>query len=92
MAGIAELATVVAAVLLVAAGLFLVSRSVHQLSRAGAFSSLYWASFRRYAGYRLRSLRPLALALLGLLMVFAGLTVLYVSLVAFYTGRLLTPA
>gem|GEM_PF-2475215 len=78
----------VAGILLVAGGLLLVSRSLQQLRRSGAFSSLYWASFGRYAGYRLRSLRPLVGTLLGVAMVATGLGALYLGTVGFYAVRL----
>ena len=92
MAGLLALgAALLLGLALVSSGLILVSRSIQQLNRTGAFTSLYWASFRRYAGYRLRSLRPAVLAALGIALVGAGLTVLYLGLVSFYSGRLLTP-
>ncbi|GAC1330546.1 MAG: hypothetical protein NVSMB17_07990 [Candidatus Dormibacteria bacterium] len=78
-------------VALVAAGLILLSRSISQLNRVGAFSSLYWASFRRYASYRVRSLRPAAVAVAGIALIGVGLTLLYLGLISFYTGRLFSP-
>ena len=69
-------------------GMLLLSRSLHRLQRAGAFTGLYWSSFRRYAGYRLRSLRPMGSGLLGILMVAAGLACLYFGMIAFYASRL----
>ena len=77
-----------AGILLVVSGLMLVSRCLRQLQRAGAFGSLFWASFRRFAGYRLRSLSPVGGVLLGIAMVSAGLGALYLGVVGFYAGRL----
>ena len=91
MTGLWSVVTLVAGVALVATGLLLLSRAIGQLARAGAFSSLYWASFRRYAVYRVRSLRPALGGVLGLLLLGAGLTALYAGLVSFYGGRLLSP-
>ena len=88
MGQLPPLLLLVAGILLVPGGLLLVSRSLQQLRRSGAFSSLYWASFRRYAGYRLRSLQPLVGTLLGLAMLATGLDAFYLGLVAFYAGRL----
>lgn len=79
---------VVAGITLMTAGLLLVSRSLQQLQRVGAFSSLYWASFRRYARYRVRSLRSAARGLLGVALVGAGLAALYYGMISFYAGRL----
>ena len=78
----------VAGLLLVVSGLMLVSRSLRQLQRTGAFGSLFWASFRRFAGYRLRSLSPVGGVLLGIAMVATGLGALYLGVVDFYAGRL----
>ena len=73
---------------LIIAGMLLLSRSLHRLQRAGAFSGLYWSSFRRYAGYRLRSLRSVGGGVVGILMVAGGLAALYFGMVAFYATRL----
>ena len=78
----------VAGILLVVSGVRLVLRSLRQLQRTGAFGSLFWASFRRFAGYRLRSLSPVGGVLLGIAMVAAGLSALYLGVVGFYAGRL----
>ena len=91
MGGLLGIGALVTGLVVVGAGLLLMSRSMQQLGRTGVFTSLYWASFRRYAGYRLRSLRPLIVTLLGIVLVGVGLTVLYLGLVSFYSGRLLTP-
>ena len=77
-----------AGIALVTAGVLLVSQALRGLQRVGAFSSTYWASFRRFAGYRVRSLRSLARGLLGFALVAAGLVALYYGLVGFYAGRL----
>ena len=78
----------VAGILMVVSGLRLVLRSVRRLQRTGVFGSLFWASFGRFAGYRLRSLRPVAGVLLGIAIVAAGLSALYIGVVGFYAGRL----
>jgi hypothetical protein len=88
MAQVWPLALLVAGVLLVASGALLLSRSTRSLQRAGAFRSVYWASFRRFAGYRLRALRPLRGALVGAVMVAVGLAALYVGIEGFYAARL----
>jgi len=91
MEGLLGLAMLLGGVALVAAGLVLLSRSFSQLNRTGAFSNLFWASFRRYAGYRVKSLRPAGIAAVGLALIGTGLAVLYLGLVNFYSGRLFTP-
>jgi hypothetical protein len=73
---------------LVASGAALLARSLRGLQRVGVFGSVYWASFRRYAGYRLRALRPAVGALLGIALVGGGLGVLYFDLTTFYASRL----
>lgn len=63
-------------------------RSMRRLHRAGAFGSLYWRSFRQFAGYRLRSLRPLGATVVGLILLAAGLVAVYAGLTSFYGTRL----
>jgi hypothetical protein len=89
MGGALPLLEVAAGVALLVTGLALVRRSFGRLRRVGAFNSLYWASFRHFSGYRLRTLRPLGSALLGLSLAVAGLVALYAGTAAFYSGRLL---
>lgn len=75
------------ALLTVFGGLVLV-RALRRLQRAGALGSLYWRSFRHFAGYRLRSLRPLGIGLVGLALLGAGLLALYLGMTSFYGDRL----
>lgn len=70
------------------AGALVVRRALRRLRRVGAFGALYWSSFRHFAGYRLRSLRPLGAMLLGIVLLAAGLVAVYAGLTSFYTTRL----
>jgi hypothetical protein len=73
---------------LVGVGATITLRSMRRLRRAGAFGSLYWRSFRHFAGYRLRTLRPLGATLVGLALVGAGLLAVYAGVTSFYSTRL----
>lgn len=88
MAQLWPLLLILAGLLLAVSGGVLVSRSLNRLQRAGALSALYWASFRHYRGYRLRSLRPAGGALLGVMLVGGGLASVYLGLTGFYAARL----
>jgi hypothetical protein len=71
-----------------ALGMALVARNTAQLRRAGVFGPVFWSSFRHFVLYRRRSLRPLWGWLLGLLLLGAGMTAVYLGVTAFYAVRL----
>jgi hypothetical protein len=88
MADAGPIALLVGGAVVAAAGATITLRSMRRLRRAGAFGSLYWRSFRQFAGYRLRSLRPLGATLVGLTLLAAGLVAVYAGLTSFYSTRL----
>ena len=88
MDAVGPVGLLVGGIAMVAAGMALFSRSLRRLRRAGAFGGLFWSSFRNFAAYRLRSLRPAGGLLLGLTLVAGGLAALYVGLTSFYASRL----
>lgn len=73
------------------AGLLLVARGVGRLRRNGVFRANFWASFRPYAGYRVRALAPTGSVLLGLGLASAGLALVYLGVSSFYGARLGIP-
>jgi hypothetical protein len=79
---------ILAGLVAVAVGVVLIRRSAQRLRRAGAFGGIFWSSYRAYGGYRWRALRPLPSALLGVLLLGAGLTAAYIGIASFYADRL----
>ncbi|MEA2684059.1 MAG: hypothetical protein QOK05_2387 [Chloroflexota bacterium] len=92
MGGAGPLLLLAAGALMAVSGALLVSASLRRLRRVGAFGSLYWRSFRQFAGYRLRTLRPLGSGLLGVALIAVGLLALYLGVISFYGNRLYHPA
>lgn len=92
MGGAAPVLLLLGGALLVGFGALLLFRALNRLQRAGAFGSLYWRSFRHFPGYRLRSLRPLGIAIVGVALLCAGCLVLYVGVTSFYGDRLYHPS
>jgi hypothetical protein len=77
---------------LAGAGLVTFVGAIRQLGRNRAFGAMFWSSLPHYFSYRVRALRPVGRALLGLALLSGGLLVLYLGIVGFYSARLGQPA
>jgi hypothetical protein len=72
-------------------GALICTRAVGRLRRNRAFGATFWSSMPHFFPYRMRALRPLAQVLVGLALLAAGLVVLYLDMVSYYTARLGQP-
>ncbi len=70
------------------AGATLLRAGLTQCRRRGVFTVAFWRTFRPYAGYRARSLAPLAWSGAGAGLVLAGAALLYQWVKAYYAARL----
>jgi len=82
----------VLAIVIVGAGALMLLRGLERLRRNRAFASTFWSSLPQYFSYRLRALKPLGQAVLGLTLLLAGIVILYIDIVGYYTSRLGHPA
>jgi hypothetical protein len=69
-------------------GLALLLAGLRTSRRHGLLTSVFWHSFWRFAGYRVKRLYALGIALAGILLIGWGGSLLYRSILAFYAARL----
>jgi hypothetical protein len=71
-----------------AAGLGILGLGLRSARRHGVLTPTFWQTFRSYAGYRIKHLYGLGVAAGGILLIAWGGSLLYQSILAFYSARL----
>jgi len=78
---------VILAAVLLAVGGALLRYGLLESRRRGVFRTVFWQTFRQYAGYRRRELLGLGWSVIGAGMILAAAALLYRSLIGYYAAR-----